>query len=87
MLMCCHVCIKCTGRLQQLFDFNILKTHLEVQGDRSISDAERCSFCGTNDIMTGLLEERAQAAVSQTKWRQVSLVIKRLANLSKRIYF
>lgn len=68
--MTAFICVKCTGRLHQLFDFNILKLHIETtNADDQTYDPEQCSFCGTSGIMPEDHKLEAASAIAKTKWR------------------
>lgn len=75
MLMSSKICIKCAGRLHQLFDFNLIKTNFDTQREitimRSIEEVY-CEFCdGESDLMSGMLVEEVKQAIELTKWSKV----------------
>lgn len=68
--MASKICIKCAGRLHQLFDFNLLKTNLDLSRRIEIN-SKSCHFCDAPDVMDGNLLKEANSAVADTKWIKV----------------
>lgn len=70
MLMSTRICIKCAGRLHQLFDFNLIKTNLDLKRDDGEEENEDvlCEFCEGSEIMEGNLQPQAYEALTHTKW-------------------
>ena len=77
--MSSNICIKCAGRLHQLFDFNLIKTNIDVQRQvpiENLSEENNCEFCdGEYDIMDERLVEQVKKATALTKWSKVWLYI------------
>lgn len=80
MLMDSKICIKCAGRLHQLFDFNLIKTNFEIQRQvaaeqtKESTEEIHCEFCdGESDLMHGGLVGEVKNAASLTKWSKVRL--------------
>jgi hypothetical protein len=69
MLTSTRICIKCAGRLHQLFDFNLIKVNLDSQ-DLDMSE-DCCHFCNGNELMRERLNDRAREALEATKWIEV----------------
>lgn len=81
MLMSSKICIKCAGRLHQLFDFNLIKTSFDIQrnasaeGEGNAQNLEEfnCEFCNSDsDIMHEDLVSEVKEAAANTKWARVS---------------
>lgn len=71
MLMSSIICIKCAGRLHQLFDFNLIKSNSDAQKEHQQmedSSAVVCSFCDDTNVLVGAIKEIADDAIAATKW-------------------
>jgi hypothetical protein len=75
MLQSCKICIKCAGRLHQLFDFNLIKSTFDIRWADAIEETKSncCRFCEDGDPMGDQFKHKVEEAVAATKWAEVSL--------------
>lgn len=71
MLMSSKICIKCVGRLNQLFDFNLIKTNIDIHLGAERNQSEDCRFCNGTADMRGSFIDSVKKAVAATKWFEV----------------
>lgn len=75
MLQSTKVCIKCAGRLHQLFDFNLIKSTLDIHSTdafKEIDGMNCCRFCDDGEPMGEQFDDKVNEAVEATKWAEVS---------------
>lgn len=74
MLQSTFICIKCAGRLHQLFDFNLIKTNLDSRHQEPDEEtAGQCQFCESAEFMGLGHVEQVKQALMGTKWAEVRL--------------
>lgn len=73
MLKSTSICIKCAGRMHQLFDFNLITNNVEYKrtSGMPLKEGDICKFCEGDCIMTDRLTAVANEAIAATKWYQV----------------
>lgn len=79
MLQSTSICIKCAGRMHQLFDFNLIKTNTDLFKSENPCDEveDVCMFCDGTNMMHGELQDKAKEAIQRTKWSPVNLLTER----------
>lgn len=76
MLQATNICIKCAGRLHQLFDFNLIKNKFDElrinskENDETIENS--CHFCIGGTQVAEEFQENVKKAIANTKWTRVS---------------
>lgn len=72
MLQDTKICVKCAGRLHQLFDFNLIKSNFDSRLGDAIMNKNCCYFCEDGEPMKQEFKEIVEKAVTATKWAKVS---------------
>lgn len=88
MLMSTKVCIKCAGRLHQLFDFNLLKSNIDMNRNPDSILGEECQFCNGTDVMRGMnFIGKVKEAIVETKWFEVRIPFNRFQTCSDLVIY
>lgn len=72
MLQATKICIKCAGRLHQLFDFNLIKNKFDEHRENVKLNENACHFCIGGTQVGDKFQENVKKAIENTKWAQVS---------------
>jgi hypothetical protein len=70
MLQSSIICLKCKGRLQQIFEFNLIAENAQQSEPSNIRG--KCYLCKEEDQMKQSFKREGQRVLLKTKWQEVS---------------
>lgn len=71
MLQSSIICIKCKGRLLQIFEFNMI-SYNACRYETSNIRENACYVCKEEEQMSAIFTSEARKAMMKTKWSEVS---------------